>query len=171
MPFTELPVKEELKVTGTVSLRDNVLHLHFTIFGNIDRLCIPKAARRPLRLDNLWQTTCFETFFRRRGELSYHEVNISPCGCWNLYHFSDYRKAMRQEKVVEVLPIEVSVNGSFCGVRGALSLEGIINSGEILAVGMSCVVEHKTGVKSYWALSHPGEKPDFHHQGSFLIEV
>jgi hypothetical protein len=37
--------------------------------------------------------------------------------------------------------------------------------------GLSAVVEEADGNKSYWALNHPSDKPDFHHRDSFVLEL
>ena len=34
-----------------------------------------------------------------------------------------------------------------------------------LAIGLSAILEEEDGTKSYWALAHPPDKPDFHHAG------
>ena len=36
-----------------------------------------------------------------------------------------------------------------------------------LKIGLSAIIEERVGVKSYWALSHPEGKPDFHHAKCF----
>ena len=39
------------------------------------------------------------------------------------------------------------------------------------AVGLSAVLEEKDGAKSYRALAHQGEKPDFHHADCFAARL
>ena len=42
-------------------------------------------------------------------------------------------------------------------------------------LGLSAVIEEQgpddTHVKSYWALAHFADKPDFHHPGAFTLEL
>jgi hypothetical protein len=38
-------------------------------------------------------------------------------------------------------------------------------------IGLTAVIETATGEKSYWALHHPAEKPDFHHRGGFALSL
>jgi hypothetical protein len=38
-----------------------------------------------------------------------------------------------------------------------------------LRLGLAAVIEDETSRLSYWALSHPAEKPDFHHADSFTV--
>jgi len=33
------------------------------------------------------------------------------------------------------------------------------------------VVEGRDGSKSFWALNHPPEKPDFHHDDCFQLQI
>ena len=35
------------------------------------------------------------------------------------------------------------------------------------AIGLSAVIEEEGGVKSYWAISHHGDEPDFHDPACF----
>ena len=41
----------------------------------------------------------------------------------------------------------------------------------LAAIGLTAVIETATGAKSYWALHHPAEKPDFHHRNGFIHEI
>ncbi len=36
-------------------------------------------------------------------------------------------------------------------------------------LALSAVIEEVRGRLSYWALTHPTEKPDFHHEAGFLV--
>ena len=36
---------------------------------------------------------------------------------------------------------------------------------------IAAVIEEANGTKSYWALAHPSEKPDFHHPDGFVLEL
>ena len=38
-------------------------------------------------------------------------------------------------------------------------------------LGLSAVLEEKDGTKSYWALAHPAEKPDFHAPDCFVAKL
>jgi hypothetical protein len=40
-----------------------------------------------------------------------------------------------------------------------------------LTLALSCVVEGRDGSKSFWALNHPPEKPDFHHDDCFQLQI
>jgi hypothetical protein len=38
-------------------------------------------------------------------------------------------------------------------------------------LALSAVLAAATGEKSYWALVHSGDKPDFHHPAGFRLEL
>jgi len=158
-------------VAGTLSRRDNVLHLSYKLSGDVTGLILPGPESKRLRCDNLWQTTCFECFIRPKGKSCYHEVNFSPSGCWNLYRFSEYRTAMREEPAVREFPSEAHMVDAEFLSGCALPLGGLYQPEEVLDIGLSCVLEHGDGAKSYWALSHPGQQPDFHHPEGFGLRV
>jgi hypothetical protein len=40
-----------------------------------------------------------------------------------------------------------------------------------LQLALSTVIEDARGTLSYWALTHPPGKPDFHHRDAFVLEV
>jgi hypothetical protein len=50
-------------------------------------------------------------------------------------------------------------------------IETGLNDTENWRLALSTVVEERTGTKSYWALTHPQPKPDFHHPDSFTLKI
>jgi len=40
-----------------------------------------------------------------------------------------------------------------------------------LQLALSAVIEDEQGGLSYWALTHPPGKPDFHHPDAFVLEL
>ncbi|MBI1251562.1 MAG: hypothetical protein GC189_08835 [Alphaproteobacteria bacterium] len=62
------------------------------------------------------------------------------------------------------------------GVAETICVEVDLSSVKDLAtvpwrVGLSAVIETIDGGKSYWAIAHPSERPDFHHSDSFVCEL
>jgi hypothetical protein len=107
----------------------------------------PHASRRS---DRLWETTCFEIFMKAAGESRYFEYNFSPSTEWALYRFTDYRQGMAEEMVS----------------RPRISCQA-----KELTLGIAAVVEEAEAVKSYWAIAHPADKPDFHHKDCFALQL
>jgi len=139
-----------------------LLWLRFVIDDNPDFIAWPAAA--PVgRADALWKNTCFEAFVTT-GE-GYWEFNLSPSGQWASYRFDNYREGMRPAD-------EVCVVEGLDGGRDYVALEGRIElpiAGGKLA--LSAVIETIDGAKTYWALAHPSDKPDFHHPDSFILDL
>jgi len=74
---------------------------------------------------------------------------------------------------VDATRIEVQSNDAGFELRVALDLSRLpdLPLGSPWRLGLSAVIEEKTGRKSYWALAHPAGKPDFHHSDCFALEV
>jgi hypothetical protein len=149
--------------------QDGALALTYTLTGDYTRLRIPPP-RPPAKADGLWQHTCFEAFISIKGELAYRELNFSPSGEWAVYHFRGYRDRLpfvEEEAAPEVLTHRTE-NGLVldAGIRLPLQL-----TTQPLQLGLSAVIENDCGKRSYWALTHPSDKPDFHHPEAFALEI
>ena len=138
------------------------LRLRYEVTGHAHALSLP-AETNPERADGLWKQTCFEAFAARdSGE--YDEFNFSPSMRWAGYRFDSLRTGMRN---IEMAPPEIKSRRS----ASAFTLEASLDFPEGDRLGLSAVIEAAGGEKSYWALAHPAEKPDFHHPGSFTIDL
>ncbi|MBI3799217.1 MAG: DOMON-like domain-containing protein [Deltaproteobacteria bacterium] len=146
------------------------LVLTFALEGDLTRLRIP-APQPPRRADGLWQHTCFEAFLRRQGEPAYCEFNFAPSGEWAAYTFRRYRDGM---SLAQDLDPRIVARKA----KNRLELDAIIQRECLLPVqprarvqlALSAVVEDEQGVLSYWALTHPPGRPDFHHPDAFILE-
>lgn len=140
------------------------VRLRYVVTGGIAGLVLPEAAT-PERADDLWKTTCFEAF-AARGDGGYREFNFAPSTQWAAYDFDGYRAGMRSADVLAPR-IEGRHGQAHYELHVAFDLPG---EGP-WRVGLTAVIEETDGVKSYWALKHPGGKPDFHHADGFVLEL
>lgn len=134
-------------------------------------LRIPAPAN-PVRTDGLWQMTCCELFLKGQGA-AYFEFNLSPSGQWAAYHFADYREGMA-EAHLNAHPAVSCTQGPEAAVLSARIDLAFLPAEFVSAdwkLGLSCVVEGADGAKAYWALNHPPEKPDFHHEDCFALSL
>jgi hypothetical protein len=124
------------------------------------------GAGAPARADELWRSTCFEAFWGEVGSKSYWELNLSPAGDrWNLYRFEDYRVPQPPEAsddfTLETLSIREGVLEATLAARE--SIGGV-------EAALCAVVVTGEGPRFY-ALAHPGDKPDFHLRAGFGVRA
>jgi hypothetical protein len=150
---------------------DEALVLTFALEGNLARLRIP-TPQPPRRVDNLWRHTCFEAFLRHKGEPAYCEFNFAPSGEWAAYAFRRYRDGM--SPVQDVAPrVVVRRTKDRLELDARIRLE-CLPPGQPhtrLQLALSAIIEDDQGVLSYWALTHPPGRPDFHHPDAFALEL
>lgn len=156
-----IDVEAERSADGSLSLR-------YAAHGSIDGLLVPARAKAE-RTDLLWQHTCFEAFIKPQPGTAYAELNASPSTRWALYSFTSFREGMTDApERIQISPIEVK-RGADALVLTA-SIRGLEREHD-WRVALSAIIEEKNGRKSFWALKHPPEKPDFHHDDCFDLQL
>ncbi len=149
----------------------------YCLWGDMARLCIPPPDT-PEKRDLLWEHTCFEAFVttsEKGAEDAYREFNFSPCGAWACYDFSAYRNPCKAKLLMIAPRIETHQT------EGRLELKAFVptlalgvSEGSTFHVGLTAVIETRDVIddaRSYWALAHPAERPDFHHPDSFTLSI
>jgi len=151
---------------------DGQLTLTFGIDGDLGRVRLPPS-RAPRFATELWQHTCLEAFIARDGAPAYHEYNLAPSGEWALYAFRKYREGGPIEDDVRAPRIEARRAPERFELDAAIRLDLLAPGyvGAPLRLGLSGVVEEVDGLLSYWALSHPAERPDFHHAAARTMRL
>jgi hypothetical protein len=141
-------------------------NIWFGISAPAERFVIPPLAE-PWRADELWRTTCFEAFLSPAGEASYREWNFAPRGNWAAYDFSAYREGMEKAEVRSPPYIRMEDNFTWWTVGATIAVE----AGRKWDLALSAVIEETDGTKSYWALAHAADKPDFHARDCFVATL
>lgn len=160
----------EVRVAATP---DGGLMLDYSLVGDLAGIAFPSAGRAGFA-DGLWQHTCFEAFVALAGSPAYREFNFSPSGQWASYAFSDYRRSAPGAEMPESGP-EITV----IRLADRLEIAAFVppallprtDPGACLELGLSAVVEAAGGEKSYWALAHTAERPDFHRRDAFILHL
>ena len=172
-PFPDgLPLQEGIFVSGSLHRDDHSLTLSFELRTPPEAVDVPPPAQLPLRKTGLWESTCCECFIAPQGEPGYLEFNLSPAGHWDVFRFSAYREGMRREESFQTLPFVVTRLEA-----GVLTLQLRIDTGHLFPgaerfdIGLTAVIRLKNGSISYWALVHPGPRPDFHLREGFGISL
>jgi hypothetical protein len=148
----------------------NILSLRYRVHGVLDCIRWP-AADVPQRTDRLWEHTCFEAFVRVPGERSYVELNLAPSGRWGAYRFTDYRTGMSDLDVARPPHIVCRIDGNQMELHATADLSGCIATNADLQLALAAVIEDQDEQKSYWALAHPSERPDFHDAAAFTMDL
>jgi hypothetical protein len=159
-----------------------VLTLEYRLEGDIDALELPPPVP-PSHTDGLWQSTCCEAFLQAPDiSPGYYELNFSPSGAWAAYCFDAYRQGMAALAMNSPPAIHWYRAGQRLVLAATVDLEGLdtlhmppaspaLNVGAAWHLGVSAVIKERQSGISYWALAHPGEKPDFHHADSFISRL
>ena len=170
-PYPNLPLPEGVRISGSSRRVAAILHLNWRLEGPEGAIALSPPAVQPKRLRELWEETCFECFLTSPDHPGYWEFNLSPAGHWNVFRFDSYRSGMTDEPAFDTLPFSVSSRPGLCEVTASVDTTrlGIAAAPWLLAV--STVIKESGGRATYWALSHPGSQPDFHHPESFGIQL
>lgn len=152
---------------------DGAWHFAYRARGDMAQIRIP--ARRPgERTDQLWEHTCFEAFVAPMGGTDYLEFNFSPSGQWAAYVFSDYRERTGDLALPTPPHIDVHATAGRIELVATLPAQALACCADGALIGLCAIVEtHDTvdGGRSYWALRHTGERPDFHCRPSFAVAL
>ena len=151
--------------------RSGSLVLCYAVTGKIADLRLPPITS-PTRAEELWQHTCFEAFVGSSRDETYYEFNFAPSTQWAAYQFDGYRRGMREASGVSPPAIEVQASPERFTLQAALELDQLssLPRDARWRLGLSALIEGRSGRVSYWALAHPPGKPDFHHPDCFAYE-
>jgi hypothetical protein len=152
----------EVEVTRA---RSGQVRLVYRATGDVTGLRLPQLVEVE-RANDLWRNTCFEAFIKTPGGPAYAEFNFSPSSRWAAYGFDDTRQGMRNlDLAAPTIRLQVNTED--------LVLSVALNPGHKgpLKLAVCAVIEEVGGELSYWALTHPGERPDFHHPDGFVLDL
>jgi hypothetical protein len=151
---------------------EGALRLCYFVDGDVRRIALPPLAP-PRAADGLWRHTCFEAFVAGEGSGAYCEFNFSPSTQWAVYGFTGYREGMAPLEHVRAPKVTASITDDRIALEALVSRETLLAlpGGPALRLGLAAVIERSDGGLSYWALTHRGDKPDFHDPGSFVLRL
>jgi hypothetical protein len=166
-PTSTCPAVSSITVDATRPKPD-LLTLSYVLVGAISDLHVP-AKTDPVRTDELWKRTCFEAFVLPQSGEAYAEFNIAPSTQWAAYRFDRYREGMRDAGEIAPLSVDVAATDERLTLDVAFDL-GALPGFDCEApwrLGLTAVIEEAIGRISYWALTHPLPKPEFHNADGF----
>jgi hypothetical protein len=165
-PHPDTPCPSVARIEAEAARRACALSLRYTVVGAIAHLRLPPASTSG-RADDLWKHTCFEAFVRPAPGEAYYELNFAPSTHWAAYRFTGYRENMVLADEIAAPEVETASHADRYELRALVALP----SDAAWRIALSAVLEEASGAKSYWALTHPPGKPDFHHADSFVLEL
>ena len=147
------------------------LRITFRLDGEIPRIRVPSPGE-PRIGTQLWRHTCFEAFVAVEGQRAYHEFNFAPSGEWAVHAFRGYRDGGPLDSEMMRPHIAVHAADSRLELDACVRLDSLsaVHRHAALRMGLSAVIEARDGL-SYWALRHPGDKPDFHNADGFALRL
>jgi hypothetical protein len=166
-PHPAAPPRAEFSLAAEARREGARLVFDYRVEGPIDALAL-SPARRPSRIDGLWETTCFEAFLRVGDAPAYLECNFAPSTSWAAYRFAAYREG---RSLPEIAPPRILVARTAERLMLCAEIDGAALPGGTLRLALTAVIEEKSGVKSYWSLKHRAEKPDFHADEGFVLSL
>ena len=176
-PFILIPFDEKtsltlpISITGSIALHDNQVHVSYRITDRTHSIQFPDISQHASRKNELWNATCCELFVGISGEPNYWEYNLSPSHDWAVFSFTDYRQNKSDELSISELEITTKIdkNNEF-ELKTILALPEMLTD-RTLDIGVSSVVQDKSGKIHYYALTHPDSKADFHDRKGFNIKL
>lgn len=168
-PFKATLETEEIALTGTILRTDNTLSLRYLLSGNLDKVRIPQPNPTPQRRDRLWEQTCLEYFLHPTNPSTSHywEINLSPCGDWNIFALSGYRTGLQEELAIAHLPFQIHQTPDRLQLDLTMDIAPLSGTQDI-QIGISAVLIFGDR-ESHWAIAHPATQADFHHPKSFAL--
>lgn len=161
-PHPAFPAAGVRAVTAKLDIAGPWLTLRWRVEGS-GKISLPPFTGRKRR-DGLWQATCFELFVQPAGAASYAEFNFSPSESWAAYDFTSRREGMMARPISHDPVISPRMGRDLFIFDAALPLSDL--PALPASFGMTCVIE-EDGQKSYWAMKHGADQPDFHDPACF----
>jgi hypothetical protein len=148
------------------------LRLRYFVDGDVSRIAVPAPATA-CAVEGLWRHTCFEAFVAGETSTAYCEFNFSPSTEWAVYGFTSYREGMAPLLHAIAPQVATSITDDRIALEARIPRETLLAlpGDSMLRLGLAAVIERTDGGHSYWALTHPGERPDFHDPAGFVLQI
>lgn len=163
IPFEINELTKHFTISASLELTSEYeLLLTFEFRGPIEKIQWGLLPHSTNRKDELWKHTCLELFgsSAQRDSSPYFEINCALNGDWNAYEFTAYRQGMSPSPTLNACLLGVQ-KISPAHLQARLQVTSTTTLSDRF-YGVCLVLESLSQEKTYWALSHNLEKPDFH---------
>ena len=169
VPHPDFPHPALVIAVDILSTDGGGLVFDYTVAGDVTAIRLAQPGE-PLPADDLWRTTCFEAFVGTEGSTRYTEFNFAPSRAWACYALEDYRHPPHPACMTEdPVTIETVAYNKIVALQA--TVPGAALPGGERVIGLSAVIETTDGTKSYWAIRHAPDAPDFHDRETFALQL
>lgn len=163
-----------LALHANVEADGALLHLRYTLAGDLRQVRVPGPLAAPAirPSDGLWRHTCFELFVAAPEGPGYTEWNFAPSGAWAAYRFRAERERAANAEPLPAPRLACRADMHQL-VLDAWLPRAALGAGATQPppMGLCAVIEAPDGALTYWALHHPGARPDFHHRAGWTARL
>ena len=168
IPF-HWPEKSPPTLTGQLAITLDALRIEYELSGLNQPADLAAPSPNPTRRTHLWQHTCFELFWGPLQHPNYWELNASPAGDWNVFAFTEHRRGMTEEPRITAR-IRAQRRPQGLSLSCTVPIAGLEHPGPY-RLAPAAIIRLADGQRTFWAMHHPGDAPDFHHPSSFTLTV
>ena len=169
VPHPDFPHPALVIAVDILSADGGGLVFDYTLTGDVAALRIAKPGE-PGPADDLWRSTCFEAFVGSQGSTRYTEFNFAPSCQWARYTFDDYRHPPHPVCLTDN-PVTIATVAYHKIVALQATVPAAALPGGEHVIGLSAVIKRDDGTKSYWAIRHTPDAPDFHDRDTFALQL
>ncbi len=161
------PEKPPPTLTGRLAVANDTLRIEYDLSGLNHPADLPAPSPNPARRLQLWRHTCFELLWGPVHHPNYWELNASPAGHWNILALADYRRGMTEEPRIAAR-IRTQRRPDGLSLSCTLPIAALEHLGPY-RLAPAAILRLADGQRTFWAMHHPGDAPDFHHPSSFTL--
>ena len=161
------PVEPHPTLTGCLAIANDTLRIEYDLDGLNHPVDLSAPSPNPARRLQLWQHTCFELLWGPLHHPNYWELNASPAGHWNILALADYRRGMTEERRIAAR-IRTQRRPDGLSLSCTFSIAALEHLGPY-RLAPAAILRLADGQRTFWAMHHPGDAPDFHHPSSFTL--
>lgn len=154
-------------LTGCLTIVNDALQIEYDLSGLNRPADLPAPSPKPARRLQLWRHTCFELLWGPLHHPNYWELNASPAGHWNILALADYRRGMTEEHRIAAR-IRTQRRPHGLSLSCAVPIAGLEHA-DAYRLAPAAIIRLADGQRTFWAMHHPGDAPDFHHPSSFTL--
>ena len=138
------------------------MKIEYEIIGDLSSYSFPKKTKQK-RANELWKDTCFELFIANYSSTEYYEINTSPSTEWNAYHFTSYKKEMRESDLFSPPRISFYQSDNRYTFSFEMTFRKNIFDKELL-INLAVILLDKEEKRHFYSINRQNSSPDFHNR-------